>query len=121
MPTYQYRCDNCGHALQLFQSMSAEPQRDCPACQTTSLVRVISGGLGVIFKGSGFYVNDSKRSPSSSSTPKDGANDKAAAQNTATSPSSTPDASSATNDSPSAPRAADAANGQSRAVDGANG
>lgn len=74
MPTYQYRCENCEHTLQLFQSMSDEPARHCPACERDMLVRVITGGAGIIFKGSGFYVNDSKRSAQrpSSTQQKDG-------------------------------------------------
>jgi putative FmdB family regulatory protein len=73
MPSYDYVCDQCGHQFEEFQAMSADPLKDCPACNTSSLRRLIGGGLGVIFKGSGFYVNDSKKSSGaakkSSSTP----------------------------------------------------
>ncbi|NCN06070.1 MAG: zinc ribbon domain-containing protein [Spirochaetales bacterium] len=62
MPSYDYVCDNCGHRFEEFQPMSADPLKDCPACNNASLRRLIGGGLGVIFKGSGFYVNDSKKS-----------------------------------------------------------
>ncbi len=63
MPFYDYQCSQCGHAFEEFQSMSDALLVDCPQCKKSSLKRLI-GGAGVIFKGSGFYVNDSKPSPS---------------------------------------------------------
>ena len=62
MPTYDYECANCQHTLEIFQSMMDDPLTDCPSCGTPQLRRVISGGTGIIFKGSGFYVNDSRGS-----------------------------------------------------------
>jgi len=58
MPTYDYRCDHCGHEFEQFQSMSASPLRKCPACGKMKLKRLIGTGAGVIFKGSGFYETD---------------------------------------------------------------
>jgi putative FmdB family regulatory protein len=58
MPTYEYRCDACGHAFEQFQSMSAEPVRRCPKCKKLKVKRLISTGAGLIFKGSGFYITD---------------------------------------------------------------
>jgi putative FmdB family regulatory protein len=58
MPTYEYRCDACGHGFELFQSMSEAPKRKCPACSARRLQRVIGAGAGIIFKGSGFYQTD---------------------------------------------------------------
>ncbi len=58
MPTYDYACDSCGHSFEAFQKMSDEPLRDCPECGK-AVRRVLTGGLGISFKGSGFYVNDS--------------------------------------------------------------
>ncbi len=60
MPSYDYRCDACGHEFEEFQAMSDPVLVDCPSCGKPSLRRLIGGGLGVIFKGSGFYVNDSR-------------------------------------------------------------
>jgi len=57
MPTYEYECKGCGHSFEVFQSMSDAPLMDCPQCGK-ELRRLINGGSGVIFKGSGFYVND---------------------------------------------------------------
>ena len=62
MPTYQYQCKKCGHELEDFQSISAPPLVRCPNCHTDNLVRVVGAGAGVIFKGSGFYLTDYKKS-----------------------------------------------------------
>ena len=66
MPTYEYACDSCGHQFETFQSMKDDPLRVCPKCEQSTLRRLIFGGTGVIFKGSGFYVNDSKKSSNGS-------------------------------------------------------
>lgn len=58
MPYYDYECDSCGHEFETFQNMSDDPLTDCPECKGN--VRRVIGGAGVIFKGSGFYINDSK-------------------------------------------------------------
>jgi putative FmdB family regulatory protein len=58
MPTYDYQCKSCGHAFELFQSMSAPVKRTCPECSKRTLQRLIGAGSGVIFKGSGFYETD---------------------------------------------------------------
>ena len=71
MPTYDYKCDNCGHIFEHFQSMSDDTLSTCPDCGQESLKRLIGGGMGVIFKGSGFYVNDAKKSSSTSQPLKD--------------------------------------------------
>ena len=63
MPTYEYECRSCGHNFEAFQSMSDAPLSDCPQCGK-DLRRLINGGSGVIFKGSGFYVNDKNRDTS---------------------------------------------------------
>ena len=62
MPTYEYKCKNCGHEFEEYQSMSADVLIDCPKCKTPNLVRAIGGGGGMIFKGSGFYQTDYKKS-----------------------------------------------------------
>ena len=60
MPTYEYECSKCGHNFDALQSMSEDPLAQCPSCGKNGLRRLIGGGLGVIFKGSGFYVTDSR-------------------------------------------------------------
>lgn len=67
MPTYEYECRACNHAFELFQAMSDEPVKVCPQCGG-SVRRMIGGGTGIIFKGSGFYVTDSKKASSSASS-----------------------------------------------------
>ncbi|MDR2102314.1 MAG: zinc ribbon domain-containing protein [Treponema sp.] len=59
MPTYEYECKICGYSFDVFQNMSDEPLKICPQCGK-EVRRVINGGTGVIFKGSGFYVTDKK-------------------------------------------------------------
>ncbi len=65
MPTYEYACDSCGHGFEAVQKMSDPAIDVCPECGKR-VRRVLSGGLGISFKGSGFYVNDSG-SPTKSS------------------------------------------------------
>jgi putative FmdB family regulatory protein len=61
MPTYDYECRKCGHTFEAFQGINDKPLSKCPKCQG-ALKRLIGGGLGVIFKGSGFYTTDYKKS-----------------------------------------------------------
>jgi putative FmdB family regulatory protein len=61
MPTYEYECRKCGHKFEKFQSMSAEPVKTCPQCRARKVARLLSGGAGIIFKGSGFYQTDYKK------------------------------------------------------------
>jgi putative FmdB family regulatory protein len=60
MPTYDYECSACKHAFELFQSITAAPEKKCPKCGKKKLVRLIGAGAGLIFKGSGFYITDYK-------------------------------------------------------------
>ena len=58
MPTYEYKCEACGHTFEKFQSMSSAPIRKCPVCGKSKVKRLIVAGAGLIFKGSGFYITD---------------------------------------------------------------
>lgn len=58
MPTYDYKCKACEHAWEEFQPITSDPTRKCPSCKKNKAERVISGGGGLIFKGSGFYITD---------------------------------------------------------------
>tara|TARA_B100000315_G_C14475629_1_gene540462 strand:- start:144 stop:416 length:273 start_codon:yes stop_codon:yes gene_type:complete len=63
MPTYDYECLKCNERFEAFQKMSDAPLKSCPKCKTTGKVkRLIGAGAGVIFKGSGFYQTDYKKS-----------------------------------------------------------
>lgn len=70
MPTYVYECKNCQHRFELFQSFKAKALDTCPECDAIALRKVLFPA-GVVFKGSGFYVNDSRRSGSKPSTTTD--------------------------------------------------
>lgn len=65
MPTYEYKCDNCGHEFEIYQSMKDEKLTKCPECGKLTLKRLIGSGSGLIFKGSGFYLTDYKNKPES--------------------------------------------------------
>ena len=56
MPTYEYRCPN-GHAFEKLQKMTDKSKVKCPTCGKLA-ERLISGGAGLVFKGSGFYITD---------------------------------------------------------------
>ena len=57
MPTYDYKCENCDHMFEYFQAMSDLLLKKCPEC-SGKIRRLVSGGSGLIFKGSGFYLTD---------------------------------------------------------------
>src|SRR5438067_12839497 len=61
MPTYDYRCQACGHTFDELQSFSEPPLTKCPACKKNKLERLFGGGGAIIFKGSGFYETDYRR------------------------------------------------------------
>ncbi len=58
MPTYDYKCQACGHEFEKFQSITSSPIKKCPHCGKNQVKRLIGAGAGLIFKGSGFYVTD---------------------------------------------------------------
>src|SRR5215210_5245845 len=58
MPTYDYECDACHHEFEVFEPITAEPQKKCPKCKKNKLRRLFGAGGGLIFKGSGFYQTD---------------------------------------------------------------
>lgn len=71
MPTYTYICESCGYQYDKLQSISAQPDKNCPKCEG-EVKRMIGAGIGIVFKGSGFYVTDYKNnSPNSSSKKKE--------------------------------------------------
>ena len=77
MPTYEYSCDHCGHHFERFQSMKDDPVKRCPECRH-KVRRLLGTGAGIIFKGSGFYETDYKRSgsrPSENASKSEGKSD----------------------------------------------
>lgn len=65
MPTYEYECRECSYTFETFQSINDDPLETCPLCGG-KVKRLIGGGSGIIFKGSGFYITDSKKAQSAS-------------------------------------------------------
>lgn len=61
MPTYEYACDRCG-IVEVFQSIKAKALTKCPQCKAGGISRLISGGSGVMFTGTGFWETDYNRS-----------------------------------------------------------
>ena len=68
MPTYEYKCNKCEEVFEVFQKITDEPLKECPVCGG-EVKRLVSGGAGIIFKGSGFYTTDYKRSSALSGPP----------------------------------------------------
>lgn len=64
MPTYDYKCQQCNHTFEYFQAMSDARLENCPECEG-AVRRLVSGGTGLIFKGSGFYLTDYVKKKSS--------------------------------------------------------
>ena len=60
MPIYEYKCTSCEFVFEEFQSFDADVKMPCPKCKKNAN-RIISSGIGIVFKGSGFYVNDYKK------------------------------------------------------------
>ncbi len=58
MPTYDYICDACDHAWELFQKITDDPVKKCPECGKKKAVRQFGTGAAIMFKGSGFYETD---------------------------------------------------------------
>jgi putative FmdB family regulatory protein len=62
MPIYEYKCRKCGYEFEELQSIASALLTTCPKCGSKSIFRLISGGSGLIFKGSGFYATDYRKS-----------------------------------------------------------
>ena len=103
MPTYEYECKSCSHTFEAFQGMNDEPIKVCPECGK-EVRRLINGGMGIIFKGSGFYVTDKGGKGSSQSSAKsknntgksDSGNEKSPAAETSGSTTASSESSSST-------------------------
>jgi putative FmdB family regulatory protein len=95
MPIYMYRCNDCNYEFEQRQKMADEPLTECPSCENGRVRRVVNS-VGVVFKGSGFYVTDSrgKKNGTTSSTTKSGTTD------TESTSSSTTDSSTSTESKP---------------------
>ena len=107
MPLYEYRCKNCGHQFDIQQSFSEDSLTVCPSCAEPQLRKVFQP-VGITFKGSGFYKNDSRSSsgstsPSGSPDEKSGSSESSSSESQSDSGSTSSDGAkkdSATKDSP---------------------
>ena len=111
MPTYDYRCDGCGHEFELFQQMSASVKKKCPECGKLKLKRLIGTGAGIIFKGGGFYETDYR----SDSYKKDAAADGKSTKTSESSPEKkSSDSGSSTKSEPKSPVKKDSSDTKSK-------
>jgi len=100
VPTYEYACADCGHNLEAVQSFSDDPLTVCPECGGT--LRKVFGNVGVVFKGSGFYRTDSRKSSDSgASATKDAKSDSTGASKAESTTSSTTGSTSSGSTTPS--------------------
>ncbi|MFJ5951003.1 FmdB family zinc ribbon protein [Streptomyces noursei] len=92
MPTYQYQCTACGEGLEAVQKFTDDALTECPSCN--GRLKKVFSAVGIVFKGSGFYRNDSRGSSSSSSpassssTPSNGSSSSSSTPSTSTSSTS---------------------------------
>ncbi|MGW1378928.1 FmdB family zinc ribbon protein [Streptomyces sp. NPDC002446] len=105
MPTYQYQCTECGEGLEAVQKFTDDALTECPSCN--GRLKKVFSAVGIVFKGSGFYRNDS-RGASSSSSPA-----KSSSSSSGTSSSDSSGSSSGSSDSKSAAPAASASSSTS--------
>jgi len=69
MPIYEYRCNGCGHEMEIIQRMSDDPMKDCPVCEESELKKIISAA-GFELKGNGWYETDFKNQSKGKSSAK---------------------------------------------------
>ena len=99
MPTYEYRCRECGEPLEVVQSFSDDPLTECPACGGP--LRKVFNSVGISFKGSGFYKTDSRSSSSAaaSSSSSDGGSSSSSDSSSSSTSSSSKDSTSSSSPS----------------------
>ncbi|WP_079052212.1 FmdB family zinc ribbon protein [Streptomyces regalis] len=98
MPTYQYQCTECGEGLEAVQKFTDDALTECPSCQ--GRLKKVFSAVGIVFKGSGFYRNDSRGS-SSSSSPASSKSSTSSSSDSSSSSSSSSTTSSSSSDSKS--------------------
>lgn len=98
MPTYQYQCTACGEGLEAVQKFTDDALTECPSCN--GRLKKVFSAVGIVFKGSGFYRNDS-RGASSSSSPASSKSSTSSSSDSSSSSSSSTSSSSSSSDSKS--------------------
>ncbi|MEW2620720.1 FmdB family zinc ribbon protein [Streptomyces sp. NPDC048106] len=99
MPTYQYQCTECGEGLEAVQKFTDDALTECPSCH--GRLKKVFSAVGIVFKGSGFYRNDSRGSTSSSSPATKSSGSSASGSSSAASSSSSSDSKSSSSTSTS--------------------
>ncbi|HCB03210.1 MAG TPA: FmdB family transcriptional regulator [Nocardioides bacterium] len=99
MPTYQYACTDCGHAFEQVQSFSDDTLTVCPECE--GKLRKLFNAVGVVFKGSGFYRNDSRGKQTSSESSSSGSSGSSGSSDSSSSSSDSGSSSSSSSSSAS--------------------
>lgn len=99
MPTYQYRCSECGHAFEQVQSFSDDALTVCPECN--GVLRKVFNSVGVVFKGSGFYKTDSRSSSTATTPAASASSDSSSSSSTSSSSTSSPKSSDSSSSSSS--------------------
>ena len=89
MPTYDYECLKCGHRFEQFQSITDAPRQRCPQCRGR-VQRIISGGGGLLFRGSGFYITDYRSEGYKKAAQKDKPSSSSPASSSKSEPAKTP-------------------------------
>ncbi|MEV4915922.1 FmdB family zinc ribbon protein [Streptomyces tirandamycinicus] len=99
MPTYQYQCTECGEGLEAVQKFTDDALTECPGCH--GRLKKVFSAVGIVFKGSGFYRNDSRGSSSGSTPSASSAKSSASSSSASSSSSSGSPAASGSSDSKS--------------------
>lgn len=94
MPHYDYQCQSCDHLFEVYQSITADALSECPQCKKPQLRRLIGGGAGVVFKGSGFYQTDYKNEDGGSKSATDSPKTSAKGESSGASKEKAPDSTS---------------------------
>jgi putative FmdB family regulatory protein len=97
VPTYQYQCTECGEGLEAVQKFTDDALTECPNCQ--GRLKKVFSAVGIVFKGSGFYRNDSRGSSSSSTPAASKSSDSSTSSSSSSSSSSSGSASSSSGSS----------------------
>ncbi|MBH1935344.1 FmdB family transcriptional regulator [Streptomyces sp. AV19] len=107
MPTYQYQCTECGEGLEAVQKFTDDALTVCPSCD--GRLKKVFSAVGIVFKGSGFYRNDSRGASSSSSPAKSSSTSSSSSSSSSAPASSTASSSSSTSSSTSTSSSSSAA------------
>jgi putative FmdB family regulatory protein len=113
MPTYEYKCEACGHEFERFQPITSKPIRKCPKCGRSKVKRLLGTGAGLIFKGSGFYITDYRSEQYKSAAKAEGASSDKPAEKSETKPATEKPAAKTKSDPATAPAKKDSKPGAS--------